>query len=274
LAELEVVTLAFAILNAITYALWLNKPQNVQEGIRIDLRPAGAKMLEISDIQTYVTAVSSQSSSPLEPPSLVFQPPERSKSWSHRHLLKDYHHWRGSWSGFLWFITYRIPYRIITSALRPMKKLIICNPWEGPSMRVPMFGYENPESPSPFLEPYLPCLIGMSFGLFHVIAWKSGPTELERQLWRCSTLVITIEPLLFAVAKRVTSRKRTVGTRCCFWDGIEYFLIIVIWFPFIVGLPAYVIARVALFTQALASLRQLPAAAYCDVNWGSFIPHL
>ncbi|EKM82161.1 hypothetical protein AGABI1DRAFT_36338, partial [Agaricus bisporus var. burnettii JB137-S8] len=39
LVELEVVTLAFAVLNAITYALWLNKPQNVQEAIRIDLKP-------------------------------------------------------------------------------------------------------------------------------------------------------------------------------------------------------------------------------------------
>ncbi|EKM82159.1 hypothetical protein AGABI1DRAFT_55347, partial [Agaricus bisporus var. burnettii JB137-S8] len=37
LVELEVVTLAFAVLNAIIYALWLNKPQNVQEAIRIDL---------------------------------------------------------------------------------------------------------------------------------------------------------------------------------------------------------------------------------------------
>jgi hypothetical protein len=279
LAELEVVTLAFAILNAITYALWLNKPQNVQEGIRIDLKPAGLKRLEISENRTYVTARSSQPS-PLEPLSPLSSSSPTSglpeefhspRSWLHRHLLGDYHHWRGSRHGLLWFITYRIPYRIITSALRPMKKLISCNPRERSSMRVPMFGYETLESPPPIMEPYLPCLIGMSFGLLHVIAWKSGPTELERQLWRCSTLVITIEPLLYAIAKRVTSRKRTGA---CLRDSVEYFLIILISFPFIIGLPAYVIARVALFTQALASLRQLPPAAFCDVDWGSFIPHL
>lgn len=36
LSELEVVTLGFALLNAITYGLWWNKPQNVMTAIRIE----------------------------------------------------------------------------------------------------------------------------------------------------------------------------------------------------------------------------------------------
>ncbi|KAF7775862.1 hypothetical protein Agabi119p4_4255 [Agaricus bisporus var. burnettii] len=270
LVELEVVTLAFAVLNAITYTLWLNKPQNVQEAIRIDLKPNS----DIDYEKPEPSIASSQSSSPLEPILPNSQLPYRSggtQSWLRHHLLKDYDRLQGSRCGLLWFVIYRIPYRLITSALRPMKKLIVCNPQDGPSPRVPMFGYEIPELPHPALEPYLPCLIGASFGLLHVMAWKSGPTELEQQLWRCSTLVITIEPLLFAVAKRLTSRKKAAFS---LWAGIGYVLIMLIWFPFIIGLPAYVVARVALFTQALASLRQLPPAAYCDVDWGSFIPHI
>ncbi|XP_006460427.1 hypothetical protein AGABI2DRAFT_203489 [Agaricus bisporus var. bisporus H97] len=272
LVELEVVTLAFAVLNAITYALWLNKPQNVQEAIRIDLKPNSDIDADVKKPEPSIA--SSQSSSPLEPILPKSQLPYRSggtQSWLHHRLLKDHDRLQGSRCGLLWFVIYRIPYRLITSALRPMKKLIVCNPQDGPSPRVPMFGYETPESLHPALEPYLPCLIGASFGLLHVMAWKSGPTELEQQLWRCSTLVITIEPLLFAVAKRLTSRKKAAFS---LWAGIGYVLIMLIWFPFIIGLPAYVVARVALFTQALASLRQLPPAAYCDVDWGSFIPHI
>lgn len=284
LAELEVVTLAFAVLNAITYALWLNKPQNVQEAIGIELRldshdyDSDSKS-EVSDTESWSTALSKIPSPSGHPPSKT-RPQRRTaqaRSWLLRHLVKDYNHSRSSWQGLFWFMAYRVPYRIVTSALHPMKKLYLhldsqdsnSNP-----LRVSMFSKERLDNIDPVLVHYLPCLIGTLFGSVHIMAWSSGPSKFERGLWRYSTLIITVEPLLFAIAKGVTSWKTKLDTGYCFLDFIRGILICAISFPFIVGLPAYVIARVILFTQALASLRHLPLAAYCSVDWTSFAPHL
>jgi hypothetical protein len=136
-------------------------------------------------------------------------------------------------------------------------------------LRVPMFSKEKLDNPSLTLVHHLPCLIGALFGLVHVIAWWSGPTALERWLWRYSTLVIIIEPLLFAIAKGVEH-----STSYWFLGLIRNILIFFISFPLIVGLPVYVLARVLLFTQAMTSLRHLPPAAFCSIDWDSFIPHL
>jgi hypothetical protein len=263
LAELEVFTLAFAVLNAITYAIWFDKPQNVQEGVRVDLKP---------------TSLNPPNS--LKPLSAEFQLPEQPHSilsWWHSPVLPEVpHHLRRTWSGLLWFITYRIPCcvvvstnRLIVSAGHLLEKLLssISIVREGTFMRVPMFGFDYLTGISLVLALYLPSLIGVTYGLLHVIAWHSGPTEFERQLWRYSTLIITIDPLLLAFTLYVTEPETSVPLRLkvCF-RSIGSFLYI----PFML---VYVIARVALIAQALASLRQLAPATFCDVDWISFIPH-
>lgn len=275
LAELEVVTLAFAVLNAITYALWLNKPQNVQEAIRIDLKTdfdiSDDSKSEKSGCESWATALSRVST----PPVKAIRTTQH--GWLHRHLLKDFRKYRVSRLGLCWFFVYRVPYRIVTSSLHPMKKLLVHTDSQDSctvSLRVPMFSKAKLDNPDPVLVHYLPCLVGALFGSVHVIAWSSSSTEPGRSLWRYSTMVIIIEPFLFAIAKGVTSRKTKPGTNFCFLDVIRSILIFVIWLPFIVGLPAYVVARVILFTQALASFRHLPSEVYCDVNWAAIIPHL
>jgi hypothetical protein len=245
LAELEVVTLAFAILNAITYAIWFDKPQNVQEGVRVDLKPA-----------------SLNPPNPLEPLSAESQLPEKPHSAESRlchQLFKDYHHSRKKSFGLLWFIAYRIPYRVVGSAGHPLCKLIDkdMNSNQCVGMRVPMFGFESLANVCLVLETHLPCPMGVTYGLLHVIAWHSGPTEFERQLWRCSTLIITIDPLLYAFITEVSLRNPAYA----------------LWVIFTLSLLVYVIARVALIALALASLRQLAPATFCDVDWISFIPH-
>ncbi|XP_006460426.1 hypothetical protein AGABI2DRAFT_66978, partial [Agaricus bisporus var. bisporus H97] len=215
LVELEVVTLAFAVLNAITYALWLSKPQNVQEAIRIDhLKPdSDIEMLELS---------SHSVSRPIEhlPPNSQRPNPSDNRQSNNRQSCYE-----------------------ITEDLDP-ELILIC----------------------------LSCLIGASFGLLHVIAWNSGPTDLEQQLWRCSTLVIMIEPLLFIFTNRVA--KLAQGARSRLWNRIGDVILMLTGLPFMIGLPLYTFARVVLLIKAFVSLRQLPPAAYCDVDWSSFIPHI
>ncbi|CCM05520.1 uncharacterized protein FIBRA_07746 [Fibroporia radiculosa] len=115
-------------------------------------------------------------------------------------------------------------------------------------------------------------LVTMVFGGMHCIAWSYAfPSHLEMLIWRMSALSITASvALLVEIAASVAS--------------IEGGLVLVRMMPGLVLLSAFVVllwsillygmARVLLLVLSFAPPRALPAGAYRNVQWTSFIPHI
>ena len=104
--------------------------------------------------------------------------------------------------------------------------------------------------------------IATLFGVIHCIAWFF---EFEsctvKWLWRISSLTITCIPLVLFVGFRFDTHIK---------PGVQ-----ALGFPFafLVGI-LYVLARILLLVLPLVSLRSLSLGAYQTVRWTTFIPHI
>ncbi|KAJ6449572.1 hypothetical protein C8R45DRAFT_145147, partial [Mycena sanguinolenta] len=100
-------------------------------------------------------------------------------------------------------------------------------------------------------------LVGTVFGAVHCAAWNAAfPTLTEMSIWRTSSLVIVAFPPLLIALVPIFS-ETAVGV-------IGGTLAILIYIP----------ARIILIVLPLAELRSLPASAFVDVNWSTYIPHI
>jgi len=113
-------------------------------------------------------------------------------------------------------------------------------------------------------------LFGVVFGGLHCISWFfKYPTHPEQTLWQCTSLAITVIPLIvapidFLLATRdIHFCQRFKRRALLFLDLIMTILLFI-----------YVPARLSLLAQALALLRNQPSSALVAVDWTKFVPHL
>ncbi|KAF8969325.1 hypothetical protein BDZ97DRAFT_236349 [Flammula alnicola] len=250
LTELEVVTLAFAVLNGIIYGLWWNKPQNVGVAVYVEEKKVGTEGDDDGDADT----VGSETDAMMQ-----------KVGWLRRKLKKDFEdvEFLTSWLRYLLVET---PFRLVISVLRPLDKMADDYKMPYGALRVPMFYAQGSEDAYDSVVATVSCAIAILFGSMHLIAWSFNfPSRTEQLLWRISALIITAEPACLALAS-------LVGTYVEL-DKLEW----VRWpvsIPAAIGMPLYVIARIFLLTEAFLSLRALPQAAYQSIEWTSVIPHL
>ncbi|KAF8646096.1 hypothetical protein AX16_007383 [Volvariella volvacea WC 439] len=97
------------------------------------------------------------------------------------------------------------------------------------------------------------------------------PTVIERDMWRVSSIIVTVEPALIA------------GDVFLNWVNDEHprfeTLIVFIGVPIeflavFIGPILYIAARVVLLVLSLFSLRDLPPSAHQNVQWSDYIPHI
>lgn len=134
-------------------------------------------------------------------------------------------------------------------------------------MQVPTF-YSDAYSSEPF------CLatssIAIVFGAIHCAGWFFAvPTHAELIIWRVSSAIITGLP--FLVTMTITSHILRYSMPLA---NISKVLTGILGSISGVCLPFYVVARLLLLAEALATLRDLPAGAYEVVVWTTFIPHI
>lgn len=243
ITELEVVTLAFATLNFITYLLWWHKPQNVQMAIRIFKR---------SDATPLVMQ-------PLVEEQTVSGDVEKAKGWL-------------SWVTKLATLL-SIYFKRLPRVFAPLPKMAFTDEVPPGSTRVPMFYADHMSAEKPGIWS-TPLAIGAIFGVTHFLSWNSSfPSFTERFSWCMSTVIITFLPLSSAIGtglyqllggrpmKRVF--KLTINGLAVVFGGIGFN-----------GLPLYICARVALLVVAFTTLRSLPPAALEELDWHSLLPHL
>jgi hypothetical protein len=111
-------------------------------------------------------------------------------------------------------------------------------------------------------------IFGAIFGIIHCIAWNFAfPTHSEMSLWRYTSLVLTVIPVVAAPMDYILENidlKGRVGKKLRLLLGVSMTALFFLYVP----------SRLSLIVQALVLLRDQPAAAYIAVDWTKYIPHL
>ncbi|KAJ6449588.1 hypothetical protein C8R45DRAFT_145261 [Mycena sanguinolenta] len=209
LTQLEVATLAFAVVNVFIWVLWWNKPLDAQRPIAIGppTQPDTENItlpVQLSRLEQFFKAIVG-----------FFE--------------KDYH---------------------------PLSSVAVPSFWS----------IENGDTRAYVLL----TLVGTVFGAVHCAVWNAVfPTPAEMWIWRTDSLVIAAIPGLFLL----------LGTIGWIIDGywgkdsapvLTGALVVII----VLSIPLYIAARIILIVLPLAELRSLPASAFVDVNWSTYIPHI
>ncbi|KAF8169803.1 hypothetical protein BJ912DRAFT_1048178 [Pholiota molesta] len=236
--ELEVVTLAFATLNGITYGLWWYKPQNVGRPVFLESKKPRASYRD------------SSSSSMI---------PRHAKESRLRLLLRQ--DIKDLAPSAPWMLLGRIPRRILRALIAPMTSLVGNTPSavRESDLRVSMFHAAFTDADGQTIVAFT--AIGALFGIVHLIpSWfLDYSSRQEMWLWRASAIVVTALPIFVSVMTRLATQI----------DDFQIFFL----FMFI-AVPFYVCSRIALLTIPLISLHSLTPTALQTVDWTTFIPHL
>ncbi|KAF8641291.1 hypothetical protein AX16_010070 [Volvariella volvacea WC 439] len=256
LTEIELVTLAFAALNVVTYALWWNKPLNIgypiyfdEDGIRVD-----GPLAEVEELKDNEGEV---------------------KEWEEAWYSRAWVTMRG------WGEACQSAWKSLKESWRESRreyglKAVVVAPFEAIftpllDMMVEEGSGSRPTSVHPFhaartndRDGYLTTIygsaIGVVFGAIHLIGWNfQFPTATELWLWRASSLVLTVVPFFLAVGTTLLQK----------YDNE-----LVLGFTGFAGAPVYFAARVILLFLAFFTLRDLPDSAYQNVRWTEYIPHI
>ncbi|TDL14700.1 hypothetical protein BD410DRAFT_757029 [Rickenella mellea] len=246
ITELELVTLAFAVLNLATYTLWWNKPLNVQCAFPVQLsderRYRGKKEEQVpSMFKRAILAV--QEIMQAGVPNVIFE--------------------------WLWL------------PISPFVDIIMGGTIVPEATKVPSF-YAGEGDMHRDSEDAIQVLaltvtpIATIFGALHCIAWAfQFPSHEKEIVWRTCSLLITCLPFSMVFITALAALLHG------FWEehygiaagvvGLFSYLLFGILFimPII-----YIVARVILLVEAFILLKYIPPGAFQTNLWTTFIPHV
>jgi len=106
-------------------------------------------------------------------------------------------------------------------------------------------------------------LLGTAFSAMHVVAWNwNFPTPVEQLLWRVASITPTVIcPVIFMLFP-------VIGDHSKKWQRV------VVWCAIYPLGAVYFLARATLVVQVVLCLRALPKAAYDEVDWTFYVPHI
>ena len=254
LTELELATAAFALLNIIIYALWWDKPLDVQCHIVVRRRSARNSAGQANREQKQ------EGSQPVEDSGVT--PRQEWDYWAR------FFGWlRGAWEGL------RSVFRGwrwkdigdgIGSVMKPFFDMTNGSEFQGEeTFEFFVLGGDRGWNNSLFSWGILVTLV---FGGIHCIAWSFAfPSPTEKLLWRISSTAITGLPLaLFGIW--------FFGNQLHYRDNDPVETILKTIFVLLIFL--YPISRILLLVLSLTTLRSLPPSAYQTVQWTTFLPHV
>ncbi|TFK63219.1 hypothetical protein BDN72DRAFT_847830 [Pluteus cervinus] len=287
LIELEVVTLAFATLNSITYALWWYKPLNILCPIYIQVLPKASDP--------------SNSNFRPEPLGASNAVAEMSRSWREIERTNQADSGEGlaktptgvvgrivavikgdiqedGWWRMLWKRLIKQPFSVVTL---PLKELVEEGKLHEDAPHVSTFFAEDISTNNMMLVQALNSFIGMVFGAIHFLSWHATfPTHVELVLWRTSSVVLVVPPfflLLHALAIHIFIRDWNMFPRAStrpLESLADFFGTVFQYISFFGGPIPYILARFCVLVLAFLTLHDLPADALTNISWTSYIPHI
>lgn len=308
--ELEISTLAFAILNVIVYVLWWNKPFDVRSHVIVrgvhtpEINYAtgtghGKRTPSLSSQRSIDTMVASISDSghyarlPTDESSILekFSTPNALKKklkWRKYLKLKLEHIWRSlrdvSPSGLIEFLTmylailygfFGAPFMIhyVEKGVKPPCAQLFApkDPYDAEYARS-----QHPKCSWLFsfhTQLALVSFVGIIFGGIHLIAWPFlFPTLAEQWLWRTSSLALILPPILLQIRTIINA---SVDIRLNKLSGWAEKVVMWSWITFMVLCTAsYMTARVVISILPVIALRDAPPGALVNIKWTSLIPHI
>jgi hypothetical protein len=284
LTGLELVTLAFAALNFVTYGLWWNKPLDVQCPFRVPMkwrkgeseggREAGESSQRPDDEKSGENLINREQGTDAMWGVIIIvrkTPEAIGKAtgtivhaiWDAIKCSVEYvckHRWRTFWSGLKAVFQYGFLVPYFSFAHMGFGMI------DTKAVKVGTMFYGGVSQWSCGIAGGV---IATMFGAIHCVAWSfQFPSHTEQLLWRIASLSITCLPmgLLFAgvgvlLLKRLDEKLLTM---------LRWLLSVIVFGCSII----YILSRVALLVIALTSLRSLPPKAYETVHWTIFIPHV
>lgn len=159
----------------------------------------------------------------------------------------------------------------------------------------PLTRFTNDRFPVVGAEPnsFALFFINMAYSAVHVIGWNFDfPTEVERLLWRVSSIAIIVTTFIFwmceayqdgvrlgrwrrwwmGMVRKISKEKRNDDMESGSLEPIPF---IPTW-EIIIMTPVsvmYTLARTYIVVECFFGLRSLPATAYQDVEWLKLVPH-
>ena len=273
ITELELVTIAFSILSMVTYVLWWDKPLLVQCSIPIPVPhdyEEPKKREKDDDVWGFRRAFAFllKVQTPIE--SAILRAAQR------RNPPPNHD---GVWGKFKYWTL-----GTVKSALLPIGWLVFncfSMGWSERGaaasqkyLRVSTFYAGRMEYLDGPLSGVATTIIAMIFGAIHCMAWSFAfVTPAERILWRTSSIIIMVIPVLYLAVFGILS--------LCFCSDLpalrpwlKDLLEKVFCFYLFSNAFLYGAARISLLLQPFLSLRSLPPGAYQVVQWTDFIPHI
>ncbi|KAF9472925.1 hypothetical protein BDN70DRAFT_925430 [Pholiota conissans] len=256
LTELEIVTLGFAMLNGITYALWWNKPQNVGRPVFLEregLTRASSEIPEAIDQPAEPTTAENIAGSSHEPETerqaTLEHPTRKQEGFLTRILRKS--------RSAIEIIVY-----LQAQLLRPLRKLI--DEGKVHRDRVSVFYRSELKDEHDTVASIIVLVIGILFGGVHLIpGWfLDFASSQEKWLWRTSAIIITVAPIPIGMGF-ILEHINALGTVVTIAVGAT--VVICFLYPF---------ARIILLIISFTSLRSLSPATLQTIEWTTFIPHL
>ncbi|KAF8646425.1 hypothetical protein AX16_007218 [Volvariella volvacea WC 439] len=266
LTEIELVTLAFATLNMITYGLWWDKPLNIEypiyfdeNGVRTDGPLAGVDQEgEVKEWKgTWYERIWGSIKGRTARLGSVCQSAWGSVKRS----------WRENWQEY-WILAVVIsPFLAI---FVPLWHMMLAEDTENRRTSVHPFYAAEMDGKDIWLALVYGSVVGVLFGAIHLIGWNfQFSTTTELWLWRASSLVLTITPAFLAMTFASFYARERFNS-----ENFNFIAIVFGTLAFFLSPPLYFAARVILLFLAFFSLRYLPESAYQNVKWTEYIPHI
>ncbi|THU80829.1 hypothetical protein K435DRAFT_972603 [Dendrothele bispora CBS 962.96] len=245
--DLEIVTVAFALLNIATYVLWWNKPQRIRYPVKIDYcRSHTTSKVKVKDDRKGGVNV------------ILAIPWKSFTGWIEETWEESNEH---SWPvHVIRFLLWDVPRRNTFSDS-------ILN------LSIGQDSYQTGLEDIPLSLDFTIISLFLVFGAIHCTPWNSTfPTPTEQLLWRVSAVTVTAFPLvwfpLFGVYQFFDDYHDDSLTMNLI-DTVANGIIVIFLLPL-----AYIWARITLIVIAFTELRALPPSAYQTVDWARFIPHI
>ena len=249
ITELEVATLAYAVLNAILYFLWWNKPLGVACPVPV--------YFISSEQEAGTQTVASEYQETPDSNSAKFYTNSFTTSFRHPSAFVRY------------CVKFHDMVLFISGTNSDLDDMATCTTVQGVSaLSVPTFYAPSCGTSTIAIahrSAYIGFIIGTLFGGIHCIAWFfTFPSVAEQFVWRTSAATITALPIFFSGLS---------GMALVFKPKMSWMSWFVIEYVRIMMFVVYLVSRAALLVLPLIALRSLPPGSLLDIQWSSFIPH-
>ncbi|RDB27421.1 hypothetical protein Hypma_004303 [Hypsizygus marmoreus] len=310
--ELEVLTIAFAVLSIGTYGLWWNKPLNVQCAVNVRktryphhnrYSDGEAEMLLPTHLYFFTNRGGKAESA------AKFRQSINSDSFREVAEVEGHDRIRRVWNAMqatrrrtadfvarkskqtnTYFQT-SSPRRVLldTVLFIPTALWAFCitpfmwviqghraTLWSGSErgMKVPTFYYGDLDRKERWYAVLAAVSSAVAFGVLHFLAWSFHfASSSERLLWRISVVVVACTPALLALMIFCAFAVDRKLMSALPPRVYQCLGTLLVFFSAL-AVCLYVAARVLLIVLAFSSLRSLPPGVHSTVNWTTFIPHI